>query len=51
MTTTARKTTQWRWLALALVLGGASVWLTSAARDTVTSLHQRTAHLCDGTIP
>jgi hypothetical protein len=51
VTTTARKATQWRWLALALALGGASVWLASAARDTVTSFHQRTAHLCDGTIP
>ncbi|MGW4214651.1 hypothetical protein ACWEIJ_42170 [Lentzea sp. NPDC004789] len=51
MTTTERKATQWRWLALALALGGVSVWLASAARDTVTSFHQRTAHLCDGTIP
>jgi hypothetical protein len=49
MTVNVRKDLQWP--VLALVLGGASVWLAAAARGTVTSFHQRTAHLCDGTIP
>lgn len=48
---TATRTGQWVWPALAVVLGAASVLLAAQARDMVTSFHQRTAHLCDGTIP
>lgn len=51
MTTGARPTVLWPWLVAVTVAAAASILLSAQALRVLTSFHQRTAHLCDGTLP
>lgn len=50
-TSRAKSTTPWLWFALVVGAAAAGVRLSAQALAALASFHQRTAHLCDGTLP